>query len=149
MIKYVIYQNLNEKNTAAYKRYYARAVAEETMDLVALAKHMAEHNSGYSEAQCIGVITAMRKCIKEQVLEGKNVKIDDLCIFSCGLKCRGGADTEEEFSTKMHVAGVKLRCRATGELSNHNLSLDATLKKATALTTIKADSEAKPGTPGE
>ena len=68
-------------------------------------------------------------------MEGKNVKIDDLAIFSLGIKNRkGGAASEEDFSVSKNIDGVKLRSRATGTLMTKSLNLDATLKKATALT---------------
>ena len=73
------------------------------------------------------------KCIKEQILAGKNVKIDDLAIFSIGLKNRMGANTPEEFSVSTNIEGVKLRARATGILSNAQLTLSASLKRATSI----------------
>lgn len=132
MIKYVLKQNKNAKSKA-YNKYYAHAVVEQTMDLAALARHMEEHNSGFSEAMCTGVMIAMVKCIKEQILDGKNVKIDDLAIFSCGIKNKGGAASAEEFSTTEHIEGVKLRARATGELRTSSLNLEATLRKASTV----------------
>lgn len=91
MIKYVVKENKNKKSPA-YGKWYAYPVVEETMDLAALAKHMEEHNTGFSEAMCLGMMTAMVKCIKEQLLAGKNVNInfphfvalvsDIFCIFA-------------------------------------------------------------------
>ena len=114
------------KNTASeyYGRYYAYPVIYETIDLEGLAKHMAEHNSGFSEPVCIGVMKCMVKCAKEMVLEGKNVKINDLAIFSCGIvNVPGGAESDKDFRASTHIKGIKLRARATGELSNANLNL--------------------------
>ena len=91
MIKYNVKQNKNESSTA-YQKWYAYPVVEETIDLAGLAAHMEEHNTGFSEAMCIGVLKAMVKCIKEQLLSGKSVKIDDLAIFSVGIRNRIGAD---------------------------------------------------------
>ena len=132
MIKYVLKQNHNEKS-AAYGKYYAFPVVEETMDLEDLAHHMEEHNTGFSEAMCVGVMKAMVKCIKEQLLAGKNVKIDNLAIFSCGIKNREGAISPEEFNVANNISGVKLRARATGTLSNANLNLAASIKKASTV----------------
>lgn len=132
MIKYVLKQNHNEKSVA-YGKYYAFPVVEETMDLEDLAHHMEEHNTGFSEAMCVGVMKAMVKCIKEQLLAGKNVKIDNLAIFSCGIKNREGAVSPEEFNVTNNISGVKLRARATGTLSNANLNLAASIKKASTV----------------
>ena len=126
MIKYNVKQNKNESSTA-YQKWYAYPVVEETIDLAGLAAHMEEHNTGFSEAMCIGVLKAMVKCIKEQLLSGKSVKIDDLAIFSVGIRNRIGAESEE--FTTANISGVKLRARATGTLSNTSLNLAATLKR--------------------
>jgi hypothetical protein len=80
------------------------------------------------------MLTDMVGCIKELLLEGKNVKIADLAIFSLGIKNNGGAVSEEVFTVSKNIKGVKLRARATGELIAKSLNLEATLKKASATT---------------
>ena len=121
MILYVLKQN---KNTAskAYGKFFAYPVIEETIDLDDLAGHMSNHNTPYSK----GAIKLL--------LEGKNVKIADLAIFSLGIKNKCGAATEDEFSISKNIKGVKLRSRATGELITRSLNLVASLKKASATT---------------
>lgn len=132
MIKYVLKQNKNKKSLA-FGKWYAFPVVEETMDLAELAKHMEEHNTGFTEAMCLGMMIAMVKCIKEQLLAGKNVKIDNLAIFSVGIRNKEGAKTEAEFTAANNIAGVKLRARATGTLSNGNLNSSASVKKASVV----------------
>ena len=132
MIKYVLKQNKNKKSLA-FDKWYAFPVVEETMDLAELAKHMEEHNTGFTEAMCLGMMIAMVKCIKEQLLAGKNVKIDNLAIFSVGIRNKEGAKTEAEFTAANNIAGVKLRARATGTLSNANLNSSASVKKASVV----------------
>ena len=129
MIRYLLRQNSNEMSSA-FGKYYAYPVVEETMDLQALAAHMEEHNTGFSEAMCVGVMKAMVKCIKEMLLAGKNVKIDNLAIFSVGIRNKQGAVSPEMFTVANNIDGVKLRARATGTLSNANLNLAASLKRA-------------------
>ncbi|MBP7856369.1 MAG: DNA-binding protein, partial [Prevotella sp.] len=61
------------------------------------------------------------------------VKIDDLAIFSVGLKNTvGGASSPEEFTASANISSVKLRARATGILRSSALNMDATLKKVSA-----------------
>ena len=138
MILYVLRQNNNEKSSA-YGKYFAFPVIEETLDLENLAEHMANHNTPFSKGAIKGILTDMVSCIKELLLEGKNVKIADLAIFSLGIKNNGGSETEDDFSVSKHIKGVKLRARATGELTTTSLNLEATLKKATAVTKSKKD----------
>ena len=129
MIKYVLKQNKNKKSLA-FDKWYAFPVVEETMDLAGLAKHMEEHNTGFTEAMCLGMMTAMVKCIKEHLLAGKNVKIDNLAIFSVGIRNKEGAKTEAEFTAANNIAGVKLSARATGTLSPAPLHTSASVRRA-------------------
>ena len=127
MLRVVVYQNLNPKITEAYKKWYPRVVAEETIGLDELAEHMANHNTPFSKGAIKGILTDAVVCTKELLLLGKNVKFPDLAIFSIGLKVKEGAPTKEEFSVTKYITGLKLRARATGELSSANL--DTTIKR--------------------
>ena len=133
MVRYVLKKI---KNTASrvFGMWFAYPVIEETVDLDALSEHMSNHNSPYSKGVIKGLLTDMISCIKELLLEGKNVKIDDLAIFSLGIKnAKGGAESEDDFTVSKNITGVKLRARATGTLMAKNLNLEATLKRATAI----------------
>ena len=133
MILYVLKKNKNSKS-AAFGKYFAYPVIEETVTLDGLAEHMSSHNTPYSKGAITGMLTDMVGCIKELLLEGKNVKIADLAIFSLGIKNNGGAVSEDVFTVSKNIKGVKLRARATGELIAKSLNLEATLKKASATT---------------
>jgi len=129
MVRYILKQ-IKITSSRAYGKWFAKNVVEETVDLDGLAGHMSSHNSVYSKGVIKGLLTDMIGCIKELLLEGKNVKIDDLAIFSLGIKNKLTADTEEAFTVTKNIEGVKLRARATGELMSKSLRLDATLKRA-------------------
>lgn len=146
MIRYQVrkFESKNPATASANGKYYAYPVVEETVTLADLAKHMEDHNCGFSEAIALAVLTALVKCAKEMLLEGKNVKIDDLCILSVGIvNTTGGAASEKEFSVSKNIEGVKLRARATGNLSNAQLNLEATLKKVTA--SVEGSTTTEPG----
>ena len=140
MIRYILKQNKNKKSNA-FGKYYAYPVIEETVGLDALADHMSNHNTPFSKGAITGMLTDMVECIKELLLEGKNVKLPDLAIFSIGIKNDSGAEDSEEFSVSKNIKSVKLRARATGELISTNLNLVASLKKATALLGSGSSSE--------
>jgi nucleoid DNA-binding protein len=134
MIRYILKKCKNIKQ-AIYNRWFAYPLIEETLDEDDLAAHMADHNTPFSQGTIKGIITDMVKCIHELLLEGKNVKINNLAIFSIGIKnSKGGAATEEDFSVQKNIQGVKLRARATGIMLAKGLKLNASLKKATAIT---------------
>ena len=143
MIFYVLKQNKNAKSVA-FGKFFAYPVIDETVDLDGLADHMSSHNTPYSKGAIKGMLTDMVSCIKELLLEGKNVKIADLAIFSLGIRNNGGAVSEDLFSVVKHIKGVRLRARATGELISKSLRLEAQLRRAksTGLTTDPAASPA-------
>ena len=114
MILFKLSKNKNPKIKEAYGKYYARPVVTQTVDLNGLAEHMTEHNTGFS-------------------LQGFAVKIDDLAIFSIGLKTKKGADSEDDFSVAKNIDGVRLRARATGNLTSSKLDIQASLKNAANL----------------
>ena len=133
MILYKLTKNNNENIKEAYGKYYARPVTTQTVNLDGLAEHMSNHNTGFSPGAVKGLLTDMVKCIKELVLSGIAVKIDDLAIFSIGIRTKKGADTEKSFSVAKNIEGVKLRARATGQLTNSKLDLEASLKNVSDL----------------
>ena len=106
MILYVLKKNKNSKS-AAFGKYFAYPVIEETVTLDGLAEHMSSHNTPYSKGAITGMLTDMVSCIKELLLEGKNVKIADLAIFSLGIKNNGGAVSEDVFTVSKNIKGVK------------------------------------------
>lgn len=110
--------------------WYARPVINETLDIEALARHMSKHNTPFSPGVIKGVLAEMVECIKELILDGKNVKLDDLAIFSVGIVSDHGATSAQEFKVAEHIKGLKLRARATGELSNAQINLVAQLREA-------------------
>lgn len=130
MITYRKSQVVGE-NSQCNGLWYARPVIDETLDIEALSRHMSKHNTPFSPGVIKGVLSDMVTCIKELILDGKNVKLDDLAIFSVGIVSRKGAESVEAFKVSDHVKGLKLRARATGELSNARINLEATLRELT------------------
>ena len=109
MIELNVYKN-TDSTSAQYGKAYARVDYKEQFDVNKLAKHMAEHNTPFSEGTIRGILTDMVKCIRELTLNGNAVK------------------------------SLKLLAQATGEYSAAELNKDAVLgwtKKAKD--TIDAD----------
>ena len=147
MILFKLSKNKNPKIKEAYGKYYARPVVTQTVDLNGLAEHMTEHNTGFSPGATKGLLTDMVKCIKELVLQGLAVKIDDLAIFSIGLKTKKGADSEDDFSVAKNIEGVRLRARATGNLTSSKLDIQASLKNAANLLVEDSSKTTTPSSP--
>ena len=134
MILLNLYKNKNKKMPEAYGKFYARPAITQTIGIDGLSEHMSSHNTPFSPGAVKGMLTDMVICIRELCLQGIAVKIDNLAIFSIGIKHKEGANSEKEFTVAKNVEGVRLRARATGELVADKLKLDATLKKASSLT---------------
>ena len=117
MIRYKKYQSKREGVTKDL--WYARSAPTETIDIDGLAKHMAAHNTPYSQGCIRGVLCDMADCIKELLCEGKNVKIPNLVIFSVGLTT-SGASTAKDF-TAANIKQFNLNARATGQLRPRTL----------------------------
>ena len=129
------YKN-NNKKSQYYGSYYYHVVNLETVDLDALAKHMASHNTPFSQGAIRGVLKDMVDCIKELMLDGKKVKLGDLAIFSIGTRSKPAA-SEEELSPNTNVKGLSFRAMGTGQLSLRGTTLidQVTFKTYPAKTT--------------
>ena len=137
MILYKLLKNTNEEMDKVFGKYYAYPVITKTVGIPDLAKQMAAYNTGFSEGQVKGILADLVKCVKENVLNGFAVKIDDLAIFTCGIVNKEGADEKSKFTVMGNIESVKLRARSTGELTRANLNKDASLLDIEKLANIK------------
>ena len=121
----------NENMPKANGKFFAYPVITETKDIDDLSDHMASHNTPFSKGAIKGMLTDMVVCVKELALQGYAIKIDDLAIFSIGIKNQEGAASEKEFSVAKNIEGFKLRARATGEFRGVNI--DANIRRVDSL----------------
>ena len=119
---------------------YARVSYKQTLSVQDMAKHMAEHNTIFSEGSILGVLTDFFKCVREQVLMGNTVKVDNLCIFKATVEANPletlyDADQDkvatatigtlaEGQKTGPAVKTVKLLAQSTGEFTRDELKKD-------------------------
>ena len=132
MLLATVRQYKNEKMPEANGLWFAYPVITETIDINGLAAHMASHNTPFSKGAIKGMLTDMVTCVKELASQGFAIKIDDLAIFSIGIKNKVGAKSEKEFSAAKNIEGFKLRARGTGEFKATNL--DISIKRLSSLT---------------
>ena len=148
MILFKILKNMNKEMKEAYGKYYAYPVITKTVDIDGLAKQMAAYNTGFSEGQVKGMLADMVKRIKENITNGFAVKIDDLAIFTCGIVNKEGATDKAKFSVAANIESIKLRARATGELTRANLNREASLMDIEKLANLSG-AGTENGTPGD
>lgn len=140
MIRYKKYK-ITSADSNNYGKWYARAVAEDTVVIEKLAEHMAQHNTPYSKGCIQGVLRDMVDCIKELLVEGKNVKIEDLAIFSVGITTKP-ADSAKEFTVAENIKNCTLRCRATGNLRPRSMKGSVQYREYGVYTTDETKTEA-------
>ena len=118
-------------------KLYARVSYKQTLDVAAMARHMAEHNTIFSEGSITGILIDFVKCVREQVLSGNTVKIDNLAIFKATVEANGletlydaNADKAasatigtlaEGAKTGAAVKNVKLLAQSTGDFTRDEL----------------------------
>lgn len=76
-------------------RAYATFQAKEVVDIMALAKHMSSHGSVYKRSDIVAVVTQTVDCVRELILDGKIVKLGELCTITPSLNSHGAATAAE------------------------------------------------------
>jgi hypothetical protein len=142
MIELYLSKNMVE-GSAAYGKYYPRVSYKQTMNIHDMAKHMAEHNTPFSEGTIEGILRDFVRCTREQTLMGNTVKVDDLAIFKVSCIGNGSTllydpDTDKTISASIGSIGrndktgpavqsLKLLAQATGEYTRDELNKVAKL----------------------
>ena len=124
-------------------KLYARVSYKQTLGVQDMARHMAEHNTIFSEGSITGILIDFVKCVREQVLSGNTVKIDNLAIFKATVEANAletlyDADADktvtatigtlpEGAKTGAAVKTVKLLAQSTGDFTRDELKKDVKL----------------------
>ena len=124
-------------------KLYARVSYKQTLGVQEMAKHMAEHNTAFSEGLITGILIDFVKCVREQVLNGNTVKIPDLAIFKATVEANAletlyDAQTDKQAmavigtlpegaKTGAAVKTIKLLAQSTGEFNRDELKKDVKL----------------------
>lgn len=151
-----LYLSQNQNSySPAYKKYYAYRDPKKTFSIDDLAAHMSQHNTPHSRGTIKGVLDDMVGCIRELVLEGHAVKIDNLAIFKASVENNGGWDSLDKVDLSIggnndNIQAIRLHATATGEFSRKELTGDAelTLTRDWREKVQKAKEEAKNGAAG-
>ena len=124
-------------------KYYARVSYKQTMGVQEMAHHMAEHNTMFSEGSITGILIDFVKCVREMVLMGNTVKIDNLAIFKATVEANALEtlyDAEQDkvasasigtlpegAKTGAAVKVIKLLAQSTGDFTRDELKKDVKL----------------------
>ena len=124
-------------------KLYARVSYKQTMSVQDMAHHMAEHNTMFSEGSICGILIDFVKCVREMVLMGNTVKIDNLAIFKATVEANAlevlyDAQQDKTASatigtlaegqkTGPAVRVIKLLAQSTGDFTREELKKDVKL----------------------
>ena len=92
----------------ATERQNAYAIAQyaDVMTIEKFAKHISTHGCVYSRADISAILYMAVDCMREQLLEGKKIRLGDLGDFSVSLQSKG-AETAKAF-TSQNITGVNV-----------------------------------------
>ena len=124
-------------------KLYARVSYKQTMGVQEMAHHMAEHNTMFSEGSITGILIDFVKCVREMVLMGNTVKIDNLAIFKATVEANGLEtmyDAENDKAASASIGNladgaktgpavkiIKLLAQSTGDFTRDELKKDVKL----------------------
>ena len=140
MIELYLSKVTETSETEMAGKTYARVNYKESMEISDMARHMAEHNTAFSEGLILGVLTDFVKCVREQVLNGNTVKIKNLAIFKATVEANAldklyDADQDKAVTASLGtmaegaktgpaVKTIKLLAQSTGEFTREELKKD-------------------------
>ena len=140
MIELYLSKVTENSETETAGKTYARVDYKETLEISDMARHMAEHNTAFSEGLILGVLTDFVKCVREQVLNGNTVKIKNLAIFKATVEANAlemlyDANQDKMVTATMGtlaegaktgpaVKTIKLLAQSTGDFTRDELKKD-------------------------
>ena len=168
MIELYLSKVKESSETEQAGKYYARVSYKQTMTIQDMAHHMAEHNTIFSEGSILGVLTDFIRCVREMVLNGNTVKLDNLAIFKATVEANGletlydaAADKvasatlgtlKEGDKTGAAIKVIKLLAQSTGDFTREELKKDAKLswtdKTKAEIAAAKGDNAGASGSEG-
>ena len=168
MIELYLSKVKESSETEQAGKYYARVSYKQTMTIQDMAHHMAEHNTIFSEGSILGVLTDFIHCVREMVLNGNTVKLDNLAIFKATVEANGletlydaAADKvasatlgtlKEGEKTGSAIKVIKLLAQSTGDFTREELKKDVKLswtdKTKAEILAAKGDNTGASGSEG-
>ena len=143
MIELYLSKVTENSETEMAGKTYARVNYKQSLTISDMARHMAEHNTVFSEGSILGVLTDFVKCVREMVLNGNTVKIANLAIFKATVEANGLevlydpatdktvtaaiGELKSGEKTGPAVKSIKLLAQSTGEFTRDELKKDARL----------------------
>ena len=140
MIELYLSKVTENSETEQAGKLYARVDYKESLGIEDMARHMAEHNTAFSEGLITGILIDFVKCVREMVLNGNTVKVGNLAIFKATVEANGletlyDAENDKVAQATMGtlaegqktgpaVKVIKLLAQSTGDFTREELKKD-------------------------
>ena len=95
---------------------FAVAQYADVMNIEKFARHISTHGCVYSRADIAAILYMAVDCMREQLLEGKKIRLGDLGDFSVNLTSKG-AESADKF-TAQNITGVNVIWDCGSEFKN-------------------------------
>ena len=105
MIDYSVTGRPNPQEKGTPPKYYASPQVSDTVSMNEFCRHIASHGSVYSRADVQSVLSQAVDCLREFLLDGKQISLGDMGTFKIGLNSKGTL-TPEEFNPLHHIKSV-------------------------------------------
>lgn len=102
---YRLYQD-NRETSSTKGKWYARAVHPNVVDTARLASIM-QNNCTVKESDIMAVLQELGETMREQLIDSKSVRIQNLGTFKVGMRTTG-SDTVKEFNVKKNIKGLHI-----------------------------------------
>lgn len=89
---------------------YAISQYSGVMTIEAFAKHISTHGCVYSRADIAAILYLAVDCMREQLLEGKKIRLGDLGDFSCSIQSKGAKDAKSFSASNITAVNVVWDC---------------------------------------
>lgn len=117
MINYSVTGRPNPQEKGTPPKYYATPQVSDNVSMDEFCRHIASHGSVYSRADVQSVLSQAVDCLREFLLDGKQVSLGDLGSFKIGLSSKGTL-TADEFNPAIHVKSVHVNWNPGMEFKN-------------------------------
>ena len=124
MINYSTCMRGNPTDKDAAKKAYANAQYSQVMTLDKFCYHIASHGCVYSRADIQAILILAVDCLREQLLNGQQIQMGDLGVFSNSIRSLGAHSMAEftvENITEVNVLWLRASVSTTcAKMPNSN-----------------------------
>ena len=137
-IQYSVSMRPNPLHEEDPEKAYASIQLTGKYTLDDLAEHMNEHYGTYSKGTFKGIIEDMAVCIRELLLQGYSVQLDNLITLTPHLRCKGAISREEFTQANILAMPVSLRMGKYLKSLRDDAEFEETTTRAIQKATLKA-----------